>query len=394
MAADASSDQLGIGNSSCPVVVVEAGAGPARQRWLETYLQKTATSGMRTFSVSGDFDLGGPWAGVNGLFAVLFPEIHAQRPDLVERHVFELVHILPQLRRILTVRNPSLTDLSPPGERSRNYAADRVLRIVHGLIDLLDKWKTGACPEVPWLIACDAYDAGGPMSRCFFRDLMRRRGERLRLRLILGVHCEKGKEVQESFPIDLRPQLFTMDLDNEPAPVMDPSIAARNAKELEEKIGDDALERQTNIPDLIRLWGLACRPDKVLQYKYLGLETCNPLGLYEDALHYAKNILSLAAQHAPDDDFLRWSIIMKMLACYSSLQDAKAGLELGEGEGMKAVENRPDWRAQVLYMVAMLHARYSQPRDLAKGEEYLEQALAAIEQASLPEGERHLHSVF
>src|SRR5689334_18875850 len=140
-----------IGASLAPVLVLEAAAAPKRRTFIAECMQKLATGATRTFIVSCDFERAGPWAGVNELFSALFPQIQAQRPDLVERHTFELVHVIPQLRRVLTVRNPSLTDLAPPGERSRNYAADRAFRIVHGLIDLLDEWKNDACPEEKWM---------------------------------------------------------------------------------------------------------------------------------------------------------------------------------------------------------------------------------------------------
>src|SRR4029077_15242142 len=81
------------------VFVVEACPGPSRRAWLEKRLEMGAASGARTFFVSCDFDYGGPWAGVNELFAELLPEIRAQRPDLVERHALELVYAIPRLRR-------------------------------------------------------------------------------------------------------------------------------------------------------------------------------------------------------------------------------------------------------------------------------------------------------
>jgi tetratricopeptide (TPR) repeat protein len=381
------------GASLEPVLVFEAAAGPRRRAFIAECVQKLAARPMRTFSVSGDFERAGPWAGVNELVSALFPQIQAQRPDLVERHTFELVYIIPQLRRVLTVRNPSLTDLAPPGERSRNYAADRAFRIVHGLIDLLDEWKSDACPEEKWVIACDAYDSCGPMSRSFFKELVRRRGSRLRLHLLIAVGTGNGAAALALFP-EHSAHLVSADVDHEPEPVVDPTTASLLAMELEQKIGNDPLEKQVHLPNLLSLWRSAGRLDKVLECKYFGLEIYNPLGLYEDALCYAEGILPLAEKCEPENVFRRWSIIMKMLACYSSLQNAKAGLELGEREGLKIVERNPAWRAQVLYMLAMLYARYSQPRDFARGEQYLEEGIAAIEEAGLPEGEFHLHSVF
>src|SRR5262245_51027212 len=141
------------------LLIVEAAAGAARQRWLEGRLQELGASEALTFSLSCDFDSGGPWAGVKDLFALLLPDLQAQRPDLVERHSLELVYIMPQLRRSLTVRNPNLTDLAPGEERTRNYPADRAFRIVHGLIDLLDSWKIGTDADTSLAFACDGYDA-------------------------------------------------------------------------------------------------------------------------------------------------------------------------------------------------------------------------------------------
>ncbi|MBZ5505889.1 MAG: tetratricopeptide repeat protein [Acidobacteriia bacterium] len=387
-------DQLSVNHGLERVLIVEAAAGANRRHWLENHLQELAKSRERTFYLDCDFDLGGPWAGVNEFFSDLLPEIQAQRPDLVEQHVFELVQVLPQLRRQLSVRNPSLTDLAPPSERSRNYAADRAFRIVHGLIDLLDNWKSATSNQSQWVIACDSYDFSGPMTSYFFKELMRRRGERLGFHLLLCVARGQGEKVRTLFlssqPIAVRPLRL---LDEPPVP-LDRAVAAQMASDLEERIGEDLLERQAKLPQLIRLWRLAARPEKVLHYKYLALEICNPLGLYEEGLRYSEGILSLAAEHQPENEHLRWSIIMKMLACYSGLQDAKGGLHLAEQEGLKAVEGHPSWRGQVFYMIAMLYARYSQPRDFAKGEEYLDRGLEAIEESDLPDGERHLHSVF
>ena len=103
------------------VAIVEAPLGSGRRCWLEEALADLAPSGVRTFCVSCDFASGGPWAGVSELFAVLLPEIQNQRPDLIERHAFELAYILPRLRKTLPVRNPNLTDLAPAEERTRTF---------------------------------------------------------------------------------------------------------------------------------------------------------------------------------------------------------------------------------------------------------------------------------
>lgn len=382
------------GKALARILILESAAGPARRHWLEDQLKSRAASGARTFSVSCDFNAAGPWAGVNEFFAELFADIQQQRPDLVARHSLELVTILPRLRQSVEVRNPSLTDLATGDERTRNYAADRAFRIVHGLIDLLDSWKTATSLETEWVIACDSFDRAGAMGSSFFKELMRRRGERLNLYLLVGVESGKGEEMRQSFGTDSPAEIVAIALPSEPAVVLSKEVAAQMAADLEQQIGDNPIETQVHLPELIRLWQQADRPDKVLRYRFIGLETYNTLGLYEDALRYGDNLLAMAQEHAPDDTHLQWVIIYKMLMCYAGLQDAPRSLELAEGEGMKLAENNANIRARLFYLIAILYARFQKKRDLVKGEEYLTRGLAAIEEANMPEGTYHFQSVF
>jgi len=382
------------GSSSAKVVIVEAAGGLARRRWLEDRLQEMGRFGARTFGVSCDFELGGPWAGVNSLFSALLAEIREQRPELVERHALELVYVLPQLRRSLTVRNPNLTDLAPVDEKTRNYPVDRAFRTVHGLIDLLDSWKMATCADTPWVIACDDYDAAGAMGRRFFQELMRRRGERLHVQLLLGVGPGQGKAAGAWFSLHLPTEIRTVDLDASPSEVTVSSEAAQRALEVEKQIGDDHIEMQVHLSNLIRLWQLTGRPDKALRYRNFALATYNTLGLYEDALRYGQGLLPLAFEHAPDDEHLQWSILLKLLMSHIGLGDIDTCLNLAQQEGLRLVEHHPEWRIPLFYLMAMFYARFKKPRDLGKGEEYLERSLAAIDEANLPEGERHFHFVF
>jgi tetratricopeptide (TPR) repeat protein len=377
------------------MLIVEAGSGAPRRRWLEKRLETLAASGARTFIVSCDFDSGGPWAGVNELFAELYPEIRAQRPDLVERHALELVYAVPRLRKTLAVRNPNLTDLAPAEEKTRNYAADRAFRNIHGLIDLLATWKTAISPKTPWFIACDSYDTAGTMSSSFFKELMRRRGAQLNLHLIAAVGPGRGEATGETLGAATSSALITLDLPHEPAIQPAPVVAARLADELNRSIGDDRMERQASLPALINLWHAAGAPERYVRSRYFGLDVFNTLGLYSDALRYGDGLLELAVRHIPGDESLHWAIIVKMMACYSGLQDAESGLKFAAGDCLKFLEQgHPLWYGQLCYMIAMLYARYQKPRDLTKGEEYLDRGLAQINQANLPEDELYFQTSF
>jgi tetratricopeptide (TPR) repeat protein len=379
------------------VLVVEALIGPPRQAWLEERLHEAAQSGARTFHLSCSFDAGGPWAGVNELFSAIFSEIQLQRPDLVEHHSLELVYAVPRLRHSLTIDNPTLTDQASPEERVRSYPADRAFRTVHGLIELLDSWKSQACADTPWVIVCDSYDDAGEMCKRFFGELARRRGRKLHLRLIVSTQPGKGKEVRQLFGASAtEAELTTLDLPagTGPEPTLDAGTAAEMLRQLEERIADNRIEVQANLSELIRLSRQAGRLEKVMQYKAFGLEVYNTLGVYADALRYADGLLELTDQFAADNDYLRWTIMVKMLNAYIGLQDVPATMKLAEGPAMKLAEKRPAMCGYLFYMLAMLYARYQKPRNLAKGEEYLERGLAALEEAKMPEDDFHFHSVF
>ena len=344
--------------------------------------------------VSADFDVNGPWGGVDQIFSTLFPEIQATRPDLVRQHDLELVYILPQLRHVLKVRNPSLTDLAPREERVRNYAADRAFRVIHGLIDMLDSWKTAASPQARWVIACDGYDVAGSMSKRFFSELIRRRGVPLHLDFLFSVKPQKASEIQALFPSAARVEIIVEELTAVQPDNIAPETAAEKADELELRLGEDPVQIQANLPELIRLCGFANRPDKVLRYRFTALEAYNTMGLYEDALRYGDGLLKIVWQYAPDDHRMQWLIVLKLLMSNTGLQRVGPSLELAESEGLKMAAQIPDRLVRMYFLIAMFYALYSKPRDFANGQQYLDLALAVIDAGGLPEDEAHFHRVF
>jgi tetratricopeptide (TPR) repeat protein len=383
--------------SPAGVLIVEAPAGIARRRWMEQRLAERAEAGARTWSVCCDFDSGGPWAGANTFFWSVVGEIEAQRPDLVERHAAELVQVLPQLTGALKVGSRNLTDTAQGQEKVRNYAADRAFRFVHGLIDLLDSWKSAACPEVPWAIGCDDFDKAGRIGGHFFRELMRRRGERLRLSLLAGVAPGEGEEVRASFHAAVRTRTAKPNLVEEAPRAVDREAAARQATEIEEKNGDDFLKKQVQVSDLIRLWRRANRPDKLFRWKGFAMALYLHQGLYEDALRVGEGLLELLPEHGHNDPKLRLWTIMKFLNGYMGTQDAPAGIRFAES--VAVLKELEDGKAtqehiQLCFQIAMLYARYQKPRDYAKGEAYLDRGIALIEKSDLPEEDRHFEYVF
>jgi len=374
--------------------ILEASEESARTSLLEQHAKSLAGPGARTFLNDCAFETGGPWAGVNTFFAAIFPEIESERPDLVEKHIVELVYVLPHQRRRYTVKHRNLTDLAPREERSRFFAADRAYRVLQGLIDLIQKWKGEKDADVPWVIACDSYDRASIMSRTFFKELSRRLGTQLHITLVLGVTPGAAQKVQSFFPSHLTSIVVTLNAPAISRQSIEPTEAERQASSLEASIAGDRIEMQCNLAQLLRLWGLSGRKDKLLEYRHFGLETYNTLGLYEDALYYGTGLLDLALEVAPSEERLIWSIIVKMMMCYMGLGNADVGIEFAETAVKNIPATRHLWRAQFFYLVAMFYARYSKPRNLTRGEEYLELALQELEAGELPEDLRHFETVF
>ena len=139
-----------------------------------------------------DFTQGGVWAGVAELIDELVPRMHAAAPSLLIEHDTEITAILPHLRNTLRPRYRTLLDLVPDEERVQGFARGRAHRILHGAIDLLAALRTAESGQGPWILVCDHYGRAGDLSRRFFRELVRRRGEQLDLTLVAVVDPGQG----------------------------------------------------------------------------------------------------------------------------------------------------------------------------------------------------------
>ncbi|MEH2421735.1 MAG: hypothetical protein V7K48_12685 [Nostoc sp.] len=171
------------------VVVLEAESGESRRNCLQQWLNQAEDRGATTWLLNCDHNEDGPWAGLKDLLTDILPQVQAQAADLIIKHNYELTRVLPALRRTISVRYPSLTDIAAQKEQIRNYPADRAFRIIHGIIDLLTAWFERS-QNSQWVIACDRYDFSGGLVRIFFAELMRRRSQQLNLTLLVAIAPE------------------------------------------------------------------------------------------------------------------------------------------------------------------------------------------------------------
>lgn len=373
------------------VSLLEASPGAQRQRILRAQVEEARRKGGRTWLLDCSFESGGPWAGIHDLFASLLEEIRQARPELLEKHDYELAHVLPELRRSMRVRYTTLTDLASQEEKVRNYPADRAFRIVHGLIELLDEWK-GDDPT-PWAVVCDNYDGISHIGRRFFRELMRRRGDRLGLGILAVTAPGRGEEARAGFAEESLGRLVRLDLAGDDEAALDPAQAERLAQELEERVGDDLLEIQIHLPALIRLWDQAGKPRKVFKYNFHGLDIFNTQGFYEDAIVYGERARALFKEHIQGFPDVRWTIFLKLFMSYLGLLDSEGAWRVAQEDAVGQTENL-EWRGQLHYLLAMLYARFFPQRDLARGEELLDLGLRDLQQAQMDEETRHFQTVF
>ncbi len=379
--------QVSAGRRSCdePRIKVVAGvAGKGRRAFLEQPSDATKVMDCERWVVSCDTEMGGPWAGVKDFFASLVPEILSERPELAQLHSIELIHILPALQKKLRPAHTNLTDGAKRQERVRNYATDRAMRLVHGLIDLLDSWKMWKAPDQRWCIACDDFDRAGVIGKRFLRELMRRRSERLDLYLTVAVDVGNEAGAREWFGETSVVEVIAPNLErddgSEPGETQTPEAAALLATELESKIAGDSIDAETYVDDLIRLWKLAGRQDKLLQWAQFATEHYTRLGLYEDLRPYTEQLLPLSDAYAPNDGRRRLWILNKVLTGYMGVPDSSIGMKLVETEVLPVLE-KPDAAEHInlFFLTAMMYARYHKPRDLGRGEELLDKGLATLE---------------
>lgn len=372
------------------VVLLEAEPGRGRQAHVEAWLERARWRGARAWHLSCDFDEGGPWAGLRELLGGLLPELRRDAPDLITRHDYELLVVLPTLRRELAVRHPTLTDSAPGDEKVRNYPMDRAFRIVHGLVDLLAEWHERS-GSAPWVIACESFERAGALVRRFFFELVRRRGQQLQLTLLLAVAPGAGESLA---PVAGTASLHAvrLELPAEPPSRLPPEEARQRAEELARRMGDDPIEQELHLPELLCLWEQAGRADRVRQGLTVAFSQANHFGLYEDALRYGQQLAGELDVLEREDAGAWWTTVGNFLNGQLAAGQASQALELASK--LEPHLRDPEQLMRLHYVLAMLYARFLPKADLERAEAYLERGLAELEAAHLPPEQYHFHHVF
>jgi tetratricopeptide (TPR) repeat protein len=368
------------------VVIIEARPGVARFNRLTALAHDACAGAAGCWVLSSDAEREGAMAGLDSWMRSLLPLLEENAPDLVVRHDAELTAMLPELRSRIQPRYVPLTESSDPGERVRNYPRDRAYRFPQGLVDLLDEWhtRTGAGP---WTVACDHFDRCGGLTGHFFRTLVRRRGEKLGLRLLLAVDPGAGDELAGEFAGFVEVERVRLDLAAGPEERIEASEAARRAEALE-WVGADEAWSQLFGYEVIRYWTLAGSTDRAADWHARMLCLYAHLGYYQDALRHLPFVRgSLRLFDSPSSVLSRARVLNHLQVVYITCGMPAEALRVLEEEGLWQV-TVPAQRADILYLIAMLHARHLPERNQELAEKYLQEALEELGRAEIPEAQR------
>ncbi|HYK03541.1 MAG TPA: tetratricopeptide repeat protein [Thermoanaerobaculia bacterium] len=371
--------------------IVEAPRGRGRQQWIEEQLAEAHERGCDALAVSCRLETHGAWGGVADLFRTLVPAIDAAAPELVRAHSYALALTIPELRRRFPMANASLTDSGPVKERVRSYPVDRAYRLVHGLIDLLSEWLPRNGRRL--VLVCDGFDGAGALGSRFFRELVRRRLDRLPLELIFVV--DEGVGEVAAAMLDEREATIERLAIGGPEEAVDGEAMERRIGELEHLVLANIQQSENYLPLLIHLCMTSGQSQRALHWRSIILVIYNHYGFYEDALTFGEALVPHLDEPrtSAKGSFTRWQIVSGLFNAMVAIGRAEDAYRLVHDEALTKCD-APNDLVSIYYTMAMLHCRFLPKKDLAKAEEFLDKSLAVIEHTTLSENEKHYLAVF
>lgn len=375
------------------VLLLEAASGTSRRNLLQQWLQEAEqTLGATTWLLSCDFTTGGVWAGLQDLLEDIASQVEQQDPEFLNKHSYELCLAAPLLRRRISVRHPTLTDLAQGHERVRNYPVDRAYRSLHGLIDFLDTWYQ-AGPKKSLVIACDQYEQSSALVQRFFTECMRRRGSQWQLTLLLAVSPASGEPIADQFLPGTCSNLVRLNLSIDPPLALSSETILEQARKLEEEIKQDSVLADIFVPQLIDLWERGGNANAALRWKIQAISRFNQLGLYGAGFQYCDAVEN-DLDTLLEEYFLFYTAAVNALYfCYLTLGYVERAYKVLKEKVMDQIHTQPSC-SQNHYFLAMLYARFLPQRDLPKAVEHLEYGISLLNTADLPDAERYFYIVF
>jgi tetratricopeptide (TPR) repeat protein len=356
------------------LLLVEAERGRARKEVLKEWAERLRAGGQETLLLPCDFRDGGVWAGVATWVGGLLADLEREAPELAEKHAIELAMVLPRGSHHRAAP-ATLTDQASGGEAVRNYAMDRAYRITQGVVDLLDAWYAHA--PAPRVVICEGYDRAGALSRAFFRELLRRRGETLGITLVVVVSPGAAEEARGDFAPDVPRAEARLDLPADP-PGMSPRSVAF-ARLVEEGVRKHEFPGEHRFPDLLRYWEEADDPSIALPWMAYALGRYNHYGFYEDALLFLEPVYRGIGRIPEYRDFLtHWNVVSAIYNTLVAVGQVERAHTVVREEALGKLTDPLD-RARSCYVAAMVHARFLPQKDFDAAERFLLEGMRALE---------------
>jgi tetratricopeptide (TPR) repeat protein len=372
------------------VTVLEAAPGEARDAVIERWIAADGERRGPTWRLACGSRERGPWAGLDALVEDLVGMLRDSAPALLAAHGQELCLIVPGCKADVEFPQ-SLTDTLEGEEKTRNYAADRAYRSLHGLIDLFGEWHELTQPG-PVTIACDGYDSSNGLVQRFFAELVRRRGAALGLRLLLAVGTGCGEAAIAALDETSIAAAVRLALPATREPHAAPEAMTRLATELEDGLPNEPDARAMALPRLIEAWRGSETPERAVRWQLTAMWNYNHAGLYEASLIYASDVEAALDRVHAEDPGLYYTAVNILYFCYVPIGRGDAARAILE-QALTRIE-KPEEVAQVCYLLAMLHARFLAATDQVAAESYLDRALGVLPEAEIPDHQRHFLTVF
>src|SRR3712207_2842974 len=141
------------------------------------------------FEVDCHRRLRGPYTGLGNLLRLLVPKVYARWPELVRKHVIEILSVAPELEGSIDAAPATLTALAVPSERTRIYPANRTRRLAHGVVEFLESYAVLAGIRQLTLSFVHVDEADHTDQE--FLAIMLRRIRTDRVKVLIGMRNEK-----------------------------------------------------------------------------------------------------------------------------------------------------------------------------------------------------------
>jgi hypothetical protein len=226
----------------------------------------------------------------------------------------------------------------------------------------------------------------------FFRELCRRGGRELALRLVVAVDPGNAARAAQDLGADLSGRI-AVSLPPDAVTSIAPEDAAARARDLEHAVGDDPIEVELHLPRIIALWEASDEPERAVRWRARALAIYAEQGLYEAASIHGEDVLPHLDALTGSDEAARWDLVRHLVRSLIAAQRPHESLCLLHEEVFGRITD-PEILCRAWYEAAMLHARHLPERNVARAERYLRDAMGVIAELDLPAEERHFELSF